>query len=155
MQSNLCQAARTPRPQTSRGAVVNGLPVVAHEKLHWCFEERREDTCLQHIWPLSPNKGRECNSAKDRAWSPMVQRVQCPITGRARTSHKLLAGSFNPLTQSTPRKPAFYPELISREEKLCVGKSADAQHWIRAALMRRKLKHGSEMHDSMENSEVY
>jgi len=48
-----------------------------------------------------------------------------PLLGRARIRHKLPSGSFHPLTQSTPKKPAFYPALISEDEKLCFGQSAE------------------------------
>lgn len=123
----MCQAAHTPGLQTPSGATVNELPVMAHGKLHRCFEERRQDTCLLHIWLCSPNKGKEQHSAKDRAWRDVVQGAQCPgstITGSARARHKLPAGSFYPLTQSTPRKAAFYPARISEDEKLSCGKTA-------------------------------
>lgn len=128
MQSNLCKAARTPCPQISWGAFVNELTVVAHGKLYWCFKERRQDTCLLHIWPLSLNKDGEWNLDQDRVWSSVFERVQhlgSTGAGGARMRHKLPAGTSYPLTQNTPRKSAFYPVYISQDEQLCLSNTAE------------------------------
>lgn len=128
MQSNLCKAACTPCPQISWGAFVNELAVMAHGKLYPSFKERRQDTCLLHIWPLSLNKDREWNLDQDRVWSSMFERAQhlgSTGAGGARMRHKLPAGPSYLLTQSTPRKSAFYPVYIYQDEQLCFSNTAE------------------------------
>lgn len=112
MQSNLCKAAHTPCPQISWGAFVNELAVVAHGKLYRCFKERRQDTCLLHIWPLSLNKDGEWNLDQDRVWSSVFERASW-LHRCWGSKNEAQASSWDlvPLNTKHPKKVSILPSL--------------------------------------------